>query len=176
MVCWNSSNKKVTFAQTKVADVFLCKTGFPFYRFPLDLPAPPRHLVSTASILSSSIHSPCIVLRPGVFPVLSPSMGKACSCWTPVIGSMVGMWPKSGRSEPRSFNSRIFVWAVSESLGFRFERWGSCRQFIITKERLLENGTNPGAESRGASKRNPKIPLNPWTKAPLKPTYFRTFK
>lgn len=118
--------------------------------------------------LSSSIHSPCIVLRPGVFPVLSPSMGKACSCWTPVIGSVVGMWLKSGQSEPRRFNSRIFVWAVSDSLGFRLESWGSCRQFIITKKGCWRmeptQEQNPEEQARGTQRYHwTPEPKHPWS-------------
>lgn len=106
-------------------------------------------------------------------------MSKACGRWTPATGSMWGMWPKSGQSEPRRRNSRIFVWAFSETdlppFVFRFESCGSCKKFIITRERLLENGANPGAESRGASRGN-RIPLNLWIKATPKPTLLQDFE
>lgn len=106
-------------------------------------------------------------------------MSKACGRWPPVTGSTVGMWPKSGQSEPMRRNSRIFVWAFSETdlprFAFRLESCGSCKKLIIRKERLLENGANPGAESRGASTGN-RVPLNLWIKVTLKPTLLQDFE
>jgi len=69
---------------------------------------------------------------------------------TTVIGSMVGMWPKSGQSKLIQFC--LSCWG-SCPVPFAIRLWSlsCCRQFIITREKRLDNGANPGAESRGAS-------------------------
>ena len=136
-----------------MADVFLSKTGFFHYAFPSGSHCPSSPCCTPRS---PSVSSPLHPLFTPLKHTYGSWTGAGRRGWLPawgrttVIGSVVGTWPKSGQSELIQFYVRC--WG-SCPVPFAIRLWSlsCCRRFIITKEKRLDNGANPGAESRGAS-------------------------